>query len=265
MIDVIIVCAYDGLKTGQTLQRLLAAEDHNVELLNGRSSTAALESARAGRQAVLLIWSLDAPSASYMLDWAQKIDPTRLVEVQRAPGAPRVEGRKASVIDFSSWSGERGGGAWRALIERLRIVQRACEPPKPVPMRAAMALGAASVMAVTGALVVRVNDSFNGAPTEDVQVASTPIEELGQGGPLRTLEEPASYEEVSLNFTTRRARLQTMPMPADIALADMPAPYEPQALRRETVLERLSGLGDALLSGEILDGDRAASDPATAR
>lgn len=240
MIDIRIVCTYDAVKTAQTLQRLLAAEDHNVELSNGRGSLAMIDRAIEQREAVLLIWSLDAPSASYMLDWATRIDPSRLVEVSRAPGAPRVEGRKAPVIDFSSWSGERGGNAWRALVERLRVVARACEPPKPPPMRAAMALGAASMMAVAGALVVRVNDDLNATPTENAnaQVAEAPIVDLGQGGPLAAVE-PASYEDETITFR-RRSRLAQIDMPESAPLLDMPAPYEPEPLRRETMLERLS-------------------------
>jgi len=259
MIDVRIVCTYDAVKTAQTLQRLLAAEDHNVELSHGRGSLALLEEAKQQRCAVVLIWSLDAPSQHYMLEWATKIDPVVLVEIARTPGAPYVAGRKGGVIDFSGWSGERGGAAWRALIDRLRHVARATEPTKPPPLRAAIALGAASAAAVVGAVVTRVNDPLL-PPTQDPTAASQqlaevgPITELAQGGVLMP-EEPASAEDLSIAFNARRLRMQVMAAPRFDQLAPMPAAWEPIPLRRETLLERLTD-GARSLIGDVNDAVR---------
>jgi hypothetical protein len=264
MIDVRIVCTYDAVKTAQTLQRLLAAEDHNVELSNGRGSLASIDDTRQQRCAVLLIWSLDAPSQHYMLEWASKIDPVLLVEIARTPGAPHVPGRKGPVIDFSGWSGERGGAAWRALIERLRQVARATEPTKPPPLRAAFALGAASAAAVVGAVVTRVNDPLL-PPTEDPSAAAQQlaehgsITELAQGGVLMP-EEPASAEDTTISFSARRLRIQAMGAARFDQLAPMPAAWEPIPLRRETLLERLTDGARSIISdvnSAVRDDDEA--------
>ncbi len=253
MIDVRIVCTYDAVKTAQTLQRLLSAEDHNVELSHGRGSLAVLEETRQRRCAVLLIWSLDAPSQHYMLEWASKIDPVVLVEISRTPGAPHVPGRKAQVIDFSGWSGERGGAAWRALIDRLRQVARATEPTKPPPLRAAIALGAASAAAVVGAVVTRVNDPLLPATPDPTAATSqqlaeaASVTELAQGGVLMP-EEPASAEDMSIVFNGRRLRIQAMATPRFEPLEPLPAAWEPIPLRRETLLERLAGGARSLIS-----------------
>jgi hypothetical protein len=117
MIDVRIICTYDALKLAETLTRLLEAEEHRVRLSVGRQSLSELETARCERDAVLVIWSPDARSQIYMLEWANKIDATRLVEISLAD-PPRVA-RKATVIDFSHWRGERGErAAWNALNDR---------------------------------------------------------------------------------------------------------------------------------------------------
>lgn len=252
MIDVRIVCTYDAVKTAQTLQRLLAAEDHNVELSHGRGSLAVLDDTRQLRCAVLLIWSLDAPSQHYMLEWASKVDPVLLVEIARTPGAPHVAGRKGQVIDFSGWSGERGGAAWRALIDRLRQIARATEPTKPPPLRAAIALGAASAAAVVGAVVTRVNDPLL-PPTQDPTTSSTQLAEVGsitelaQGGVLMP-EEPASAEDTLVTFNARRLRMQAMGAPRFEPLAPMPAAWEPIPLRRETLFERITDGARSLIS-----------------
>ncbi|GAN00282.1 hypothetical protein U91I_03947 [alpha proteobacterium U9-1i] len=260
MIDIRIVCTYDAVKTAQTLQRLLAAEDHNVELSHGRGSLSVFEETAQKRAAVLLIWSLDAPSAHYMLEWATRTDPTLLVEIARAPGALRIDGRKSAVIDFSNWSGERGGAAWRALVDRLRTVARATEPQKPPPLRAAMALGAASIAAVVGAVVTRVNDPLlpatetSAAASQELAEASTI--ELAQGGVLMP-EEPASADDLIIAFNARRLRMQAMAAPHFEPLSAMPAAYEPIALRRETILERLTDGARSLINdvNDAVDGD----------
>lgn len=202
MIDVRIVCAYDAVKTAQTLQRLLVAEQHAVEVCYGRGSLAYIEESRARREAVILIWSLDAPSALYMLQWAKSVDPLKLVEVARAPTWPQIEGRRG-VIDFSAWSGERGGSAWRTLEDRLRNVQRATEPPRPPPHRAAMALAGAGVLAVGGALIVRVGDASD-APIiafDDQHYEAQITEVEGQGGPLIAVEPNSMDDETIVHFS----------------------------------------------------------------
>src|SRR5882757_7444175 len=100
MTDFRIVCAHDGLKTGEALMRLLSAEQFSCELAYGRPSLDHLENARESGEGVILVWSLDAPSALYMLQWAHSVDPARLAEVARARRSPKVANRVSPVIDF---------------------------------------------------------------------------------------------------------------------------------------------------------------------
>ena len=138
MIDITIVCSHDAMKVAEMLTRLLEAEEHKVRLLVGRQSLSEVETSKSARDAVLLIWSANAPTQHYMREWSRQISPLRLVEIGLAPGWPDIA-RKAPVIDFINWRGERGARAWNALNDRLRAVARIIEPPKPPPKRAAIA------------------------------------------------------------------------------------------------------------------------------
>src|SRR5262245_13919530 len=121
MTDLRIVCTHDALKTAEALRRLLEAEEHKVIILYGRQSLAELPKARAAKHHVLLIWSYEAPTTQYMLDWAAQIQPSHLIEIARAPGFRAMDGH-APVIDFDGWTGERGGRAWNALSQRVKNI-----------------------------------------------------------------------------------------------------------------------------------------------
>ena len=242
MIDIRIVCTHDALKLAEMLMRLLEAEEHQVKLVHGRQSLADLDEAKASRDAVLLIWSANAPSQHYMREWARNIPPARLIEIARAPGWPEGP-RKAPVLDFINWRGERGARAWNALNERLRIIARAMAPPKPPPSRAALALGIASIAAVGGAVIVRLNDTAPGPDlasetSEEASIAAVETD-LGVGGPLGAIE-PASVEEIELRAVAmpRFERVDPAPTPAFSEIADYTAPE----LRPPTLMERLSAL-----------------------
>ncbi|MGH6950225.1 MAG: hypothetical protein ACREH4_05100, partial [Vitreimonas sp.] len=143
MTDIRIVCTHDAVKLADVLMRLLGAEQHQVCLLVGRQSLTELEAAKTARDAVILIWSPNAPSQHYMREWARHIPPARLIEIARAAGWPHDE-RRAPVIDFIAWRGQRNSRAWSSLKERLRLIARGLEPPThSAPKRAAMAIGLA--------------------------------------------------------------------------------------------------------------------------
>jgi hypothetical protein len=246
MIGIVIVCTHDAVKVAETLARLLAAEEHVVRLCYGRQSLDEIEVVRGAKDAVLLIWSVDAPSAHYMLQWQKSVDPTRLVEIARAPGAPKHDQRVGPVIDFSSWRlSDRGGRAWNNLLERLRVVERAMEPPRPPPRRAAIALGLVSAAAVGGAVFVRVNDVPQ-APTLMPQSNELAEGESfdGVGGPLRVIEPPSAEDLVMQARSYPRAQLLS---PADYdPLA--PVPETPEfELRQQTLLGRLGEITAPLL------------------
>lgn len=239
MIAIHIVCTYDGVPLAETLMRLLEAEEHAVRMSFGRGSANDLEAAKASSDAVLLIWSSDAPGQHYMKEWAKQIPEQRLVEIASAAGWPRSE-RKAPVLDFTTWRGTRGARAWNALNERLRHMQRALEPQRPPPKRAALALGLASLAAVSGAIMVRVNqDEPKFAPIESGDVQSIAVLDnpsVGVGGPLRAIE-PASIDELTIAHppNPRIALLDAGPAPRLMELA----PYEPVELRDPTLIERI--------------------------
>lgn len=263
MIDVRIVCTHDAVKLAETLARLLAAEDFQVRLNYGRNSLHELESAAAETGAVLMVWSLDAPSAHYMLQWAAQIGADRLVEIARAPNWPRVERRRAPVIDFSNWRGERGGRAWNALIERLRVVQRAFEPKGPPPRRAAMALGLVAAAAVGGALVERVQDNFQpesaptAAPAETM--AAITVSTDGVGGPLQAVE-PASIEDVQEHFGPFAPRVAHM-LPPDLTLTDIDPAPEIIIARERSLLSRIGGVAASLRDAALGEHQDAAPQP----
>lgn len=239
MIDVTIVCTHDAVKTAEMLTRLLEAEEHQVRLLHGRQSASAMQAVKASNDAVLLIWSANAPSQHYMLEWARNIDQARLIEIGRAAGWPRSE-RKAPVIDFVQWRGERGGRAWNALNDRLRLIQRQFEPAKPPPRRAAMALGLASIAAVGGAVMVRMNDqTIEAAPMTGVsneQIAEAPLDPAaGLGGAVNAFE-PASAEDEFRPIWA--ARYSALPHLAPDLLH--PSSYSAPELRDPTLMERIT-------------------------
>ncbi len=207
MINIRIVCTHDAVPFAEQLTRLLGAEQHNVRLSYGRQSQHELEAARDLREAVLLVWSYDAPSQHYMLEWARTIDPSRLVEVARAPGAPRLE-RRSPVIDFANWRGERGARAWMTLNDRLRAVARVLEPPKAPAMQAAMALGLVSVAAVGGAIFVRANDTLE-QPIPIEQQAQIADADDGMGGALELLEPPSIEDDIQVRSFAARNSART--------------------------------------------------------
>jgi hypothetical protein len=239
MIDIRIICTHDALKLAETLMRLLDAEEHRTRLSYGRQSLLDLELCKTSDEAVLLIWSHEAQSAHYMLEWAKAIAPERMIEIANAHGAaPRFNGH-APVIDFVHWRGERGGRSWSALTERLRTIVRANAPPKPVPTRAVLAVGLASVAAVAGAFAVRINDHM----TPDTQIAAVDESELieivdpslGVGGAVGL--EPASIDE-HIHFRAG-PRAQILAPLGDVQLVAV-QPYEPADLNDPSWRERLS-------------------------
>lgn len=253
MTDVRIICTYDAAKLAETLTRLLEAEQHRVRLTSGRQTMSELEEARTSCDAVLLIWSPAARSQTYMIEWAHKIDPVRLVEISVTPDAPRIA-RKANVIDFSNWRGERGGGAWHGLIDRLRAVENVLNPPKPPSKYAMFAMGMASAAAVTGAVVMRVNDTSLPIIPQDAAdeqlIAEDPS--TGLGGPLRAVE-PASLDDPL--HIRRMPQLAPLRDTRRVALSDVPE-VRYMTLRDETLLERLNSLNPLQGIEDFIDGNR---------
>jgi hypothetical protein len=237
MIDIRIICAHDAASLAETLMRLLEAEQHRVRLTYGRQSLHELDEACGEQSAVLLIWSPNARSQSYMLGWAHKIDPARLIEVARDTSDWPVIKRRSPVIDFTNWRGQRGARAWKALNERLGAIARAFEPQK-LPAKTLLAAGVAGVAAVAGAVMIRVE------PPVENQIAATPFEEAailnpddGVGGPLSAVE-PASLEDDVLRVRRFQAVSPIDAGPAE-PLAQLPE-LEGFELRDRTLLERLN-------------------------
>jgi hypothetical protein len=242
MIDVRIVCTHDAVKLAEMLMRLLEAEEHRVRLTYGRQALSELEDARTSHDAVVLIWSPDARSQTYMIEWARNVAPSRLIEIARgANDWPPIK-RLAAVIDFTQWRGQRGARAWRTLTDRLGAMARALAPPKPVPAKALMAMGLASAAAVAGAVVVRMHADS----TEQTAQQAAPFEEVaitdpasGVGGPLRAIE-PASLDDEMLVL---RHYPELAPLVADPAEPLAPvAEYREVELRDPTLLERLDAI-----------------------
>jgi len=251
MIDIRIVCTHDAVKLAEMLMRLLEAEQHEVRLVHGRQSLADLEEAKTSRDAVLLIWSANAPSQHYMREWARHIPAGRLIEIARAPGWPTSE-RKAPVLDFIAWRGERGARAWNTLNERLRIIARAMAPAKPPPGRAMLAMGVASIAAVGGAVMVRLQDTapapeLTAEANEQTLVAVDPA--LGVGGPLDAIE-PASMEEIERVAHPRFASVEPIASPD---FADIPEYVAPD-LRPPTLMERISALNPLRSANDAGEG-----------
>jgi len=199
MIDIITVSTHDAKKLAADLVRLLEAEEHTVRMLVGRQSQLAIEDAKSSHDGVLIIWSEDAASQTYMREWLAQIDPARLIEIATAPGWPERKDRKAAVIDFSNWRGERGGRAWNALSDRLKAVANMIEPPKPPARHAAAMLGIVSIAIVGVAAGVRDGQDIMIAPTQEAaneQVVELEAPHDSVGGALVTIE-PASIEDLA--------------------------------------------------------------------
>jgi hypothetical protein len=239
MIDIRIVCSHDAVKLAETLMRLLEAEEHRVRLTYGRQALSELEDARGARDAVLLIWSPNARSQTYMLEWVRNIEPARLVEIARETHAndwPPIK-RLAAVIDFTNWRGQRGARSWKALTERLDAITRALGPPT-LPTRTLLAASVAGMAAVVGVAMVR------GDGPVETQIGPTPLSEVavtqpnaGVGGPLNATE-PASLEDGVLRVRHFRHIELIEPLPVE-PLANLPE-YEEYELRNRTLLERLN-------------------------
>jgi len=241
MTDIRIVCTHDALKVAETLTRLLEAEQHRVWLTYGRQALGALAEAKTANEAVVLIWSQDARSQTYMLEWARSIDPVRLCEISRTTDHPTVAKRKAPVIDFSSWRGERGGRAWNSLNERLRTVGDILNPPKGPPREALMAMAFGAAAAVVGAVVVRVNTVDEIVPQAEAAHEEIALADptTGVGGPIMALE-PASVDDGVVRFRAIGRNLQPIDW-EPIFLEPVPEVSTPE-LRDQTILERVSDL-----------------------
>lgn len=241
MIDIRIVCTHDAAKVAEMLTRLLEAEQHIVRLTMGRQAYHDLEATQDAREAVLMIWSPAAPGQEYMLAWADRTAPERLVEISRAPGAPKIK-RLAPIIDFSGWRGERGGRAWSALNDRLRTVARVYEPSKGPSQQAVMLMGLASVVAVGGALAVRMNDV---APTQTANESTSntimfaDAGDAGIGGATAFVEPPSADDVFRLPRPP--SRISMLQARTSVILADL-EPNPPMEIRDPTLLERLQGL-----------------------
>lgn len=240
MSNVRIICAHDAVKLAEMVTRLLEAEEHRVRLSYGRRALSELEDASRVNDAVLLIWSPNARSQTYMIEWARTIEPMRLVEISCATSDWPTIKRAAPVIDFTPWRGERGARAWKTLNERLSAVERAFAPQKPPPVRAFVAMGVASAAAAAGALMVRAHMPIEpdpaGSTIEDVAVSDL---EVGMGGPLTAIE-PASLDDELLRAPRHREIPLITAQPAE-PLA-MPPELPEIELRDPTVLERLYSL-----------------------
>lgn len=244
MTDIIAVCTHDAREMAdEKLVRMLEAEQHRVRLLVGRQAIGFLQDAQDADEAVLLIWSPDARIQNYMIDWANGIAPERLIEISLAPDVPKTN-RRAPVIDFSAWRGQRGNDrAWRALNDRLRAVSQALEPAKPTPWRSAAAMAAASAVVVSIAGVMRAHEApVQATPDEPQQLlASIRMDDpsTGIGGVVIAIE-PPSVEDYDPIAPLRIVRLQLMDHTqvelATIESLDLPDVRDP------TFLERLRAL-----------------------
>jgi hypothetical protein len=251
MIDVRIVCTHDAVKLAEMLMRLLEAQEHRVRLTYGRQALNELEAASRERDAVLLIWSPDARSQTYMIEWARNIEPSRLVEIARgASDWPTIK-RLGAVIDFTPWRGDRGARAWKALLERLNAIDRVFSPPPPLSAKTVLTASFATAAAAAGMVVMHAN-----APNVENIVTPAPLEEvaidpnLGVGGPLDAIEPASIDDELLLRHYPQLAPLATESTP----LSELVEYREPD-LRDPTLLERL----DAINPLRVLSGN---DDPA---
>jgi hypothetical protein len=237
----------DAVKLAEMLTRLLEAEEHRVRLTYGRQALLELQDARDTKDAVLLIWSPNARSQTYMLEWARNIEPHRLIEIARETSDFPVIKRLAAVIDFSNWKGQRGARGWKALNERLAAIARSFEPPQ-LPVKQMVAAGVATFAVAGGSLLAGMN-----SPTE-TQIVPVPLEEAavvdsdaGIGGSLDIVE-PASDPTGEISVRRYREIELIDPLPQQ-SLAGLPA-YEEYVLRDRTILETLNAYNPLRRSGD---------------
>jgi hypothetical protein len=237
MPPILTVCTHDARPLAEKLVRLLCAEGYEARLLVGRDSQVALAAAKDAKEAVLLIWSPAAPSQNYMRDWAAQIDPTRLIEVANAPGWPRIQ-RKAPVIDFAQWRGERGGRAWNTLHERLRAVIRALDPPQGPPRNAVLALGLGSVAAVGLAVGVRLGADAPAPAPPALETQTAHVQETAAMGGAVIAIEPASIEDLAAIPDVNPLRVGLLDISPAPELKDISSDPLPE-VREPTLIERL--------------------------
>lgn len=238
MIDIRIVCTYDGEDTAHTLMRVLTAEQHGVQITYDRKSVEDIEAARHAHEAVILIWSYEAASSRRMWRWLDAIHPNRVIELAQAPGWPESERRRAPVIDFAKWRGERGGRAWSALQDRLRAVNNVLYPTDPLPKRAAAGAAVASVAVIASLVLTRGAEppyAVVALPDDEHTVASVD-EPIGIGGATDFIE-PASIDDPGQFQAHRLRRLEQMSTQT-VALAPMPQLAELE-IRDPTLMERI--------------------------
>lgn len=242
-----IVCTFDAVATAETLVRLLTAEAYDVTLSKGRQSLVDLAEARGAREAVILIWSQDAPGAHYMHEWADAIDPARLIEIARAPTWPR-SARRGAVIEFAQWRGERGGKAWKALDDRLSQVFAQWAPPKPLSMRAMAGMAGAGAAAALGGVMLMGANAPEIVPKtdptyDDAARLFTGMPDLqagGMGGVINAIE-PPSIDDPLIDAPRLRASAavyEPLAARAPDALLVSDAP----ALREASLMERIVAL-----------------------
>lgn len=239
MIDVRIVCTHDALKVAEMLVRLLEAEQHRVRLTFGRQALHELENRHDENGAVVVVWSPDARSQIYMIEWARSARRSSLIEIARGASDWPALNRQFPVIDFTSWRGERGARCWKTLNERLGAIERSFEPRKPIAPKALLAVGIAGAAAAAVFAGVRVSapseQKFVAIPLDDV-VLDDPA--AGMGGPLRAIE-PASMDDNWLDVG-RYPNLQPLtsaaePLSPIVELQDI-------ELRDSTIRERIEAL-----------------------
>lgn len=251
-----IVCSYDAARDpsspARLLGRVLGAEGVNVELCYGRETRELIERTAAARDPVILLWTSEAVSASYMRDWQKSIDPQLLIELACVPfhSVPEMPNRRAALVEFGTWHGQRAGHEWRGLQERMKWVERALNPPRPVTPGSLAALAAATGMALTGAWVIRAGDDgaqMQMAAQDDAPgLLAADDPSTGLGGPLVS-EEPAGIDDGEVNFgpLARRAEaiqaVQYGPMASPAPIAD------PLDAREAQLLDRLAEFAQPLL------------------
>lgn len=243
-----IVCTFDAAGVADALMRVLAAEQNDVRISKGRLSLQDLPAARDAQEAVILIWSLGAPGSEYIQDWADAIPPARLVEIARTPSWPESKRRRAPVIDFTRWRGERAGKAWDQLKGRLRQVWNLWEPEETPPLRA-YASGALSIAAaMTGVVLISLDDNapqvVKAEPTydESARLFGPLLEsdgDLGMGGVVEVIE-PASVEDLTLAAPRLRLRASEFDTVSDFETALLE--YSENDLRDPTLFERFAAL-----------------------
>lgn len=233
-----IVCAQQAARTAEALERLLSAEGHSVTHWSGRAALLALGTAHDNDGFVVVIWSPEAETQPYLAEWAARTEPDRLIELALStPYPPKIQ-RRAPVIDFTNWRGERGGRAWNAFADRVRAVVRAAEIAKTPPKQAAAALVAMGALVVGGGLMVRMETPA--APEVAFQPEPAPVYTAPTGvggGEIANLVEPPSIEE-ALGGPHLPPRISTLPRFQPTSLDDV-EPFEPVDLRDPTLLERI--------------------------